>query len=169
MNCFSHKFRHLIITRDGVSDSITIFNPLKKKAVAITYQKYISMSQNKSSADLLKEFEKLINETEFSNKPITFPVDDLAKGEMDGYVNQDPDIPPPVPSERKPKDGDSIELHNGHEIVKAQAGLDSYLYCRDCKVEVVEKKVLKGKDIKLKIDGLELDFGNTWFDDDFMD
>lgn len=37
------------------------------------------------------------------------------------------------------KDGEHISLHEGHEIVTAEANGKSYKYCRTCKVEVVEE------------------------------
>lgn len=95
------------------------------------------MSSSKEEAEkLLEEFEKMLGETDFNPSPIKFPLDEDL--EYPGYVNQDADIPPPIPKKekREPKDGDPIEWHAGHEIVKAQAGNKSYWYCRTCKVEV---------------------------------
>lgn len=48
-----------------------------------------------------------------------------------------------VQMKRKPKDGDDVNCHKGHKIVNVDAikpGDKSYLYCRDCKIEVVDKK-----------------------------
>lgn len=69
----------------------------------------------------------------------------------------------------KPKDGDHISKHEGHEIVKSHVGMPGqekvYLFCRDCKVEVTEKKELDWALDKLE-DGLEfehygMDFSHT--------
>lgn len=50
-------------------------------------------------------------------------------------------------SQRIPSDGDCKSLHKDCNIVKATAAGEDYLYCRDCKVEVVEANTSTVKEL----------------------
>lgn len=66
--------------------------------------------------ELLSEFEKMLKSDNMADKP------------------------PEIPEKRVPKDGDPLDWHKDHKIIPGQANYKAYLYCKDCKVEVVNKK-----------------------------
>lgn len=73
-------------------------------------------------------------------------------------VNKDAEVLPEyVPAIPEPKDGDHISNHKGHEIVTAQAGNESYKYCRTCKIEVSEGgRIMRGHNATVSIGGKEI-------------
>ena len=114
--------RPMLTMKPELQVPVTFYNISSDYLVAMGGSDDINLDND----NLLNEFEKMLED---DDDELEFCTD---------FLNDNED-PPPVPEKKSKEIRSGVEFitfHKGHKIVKSISNNKSFLYCRDCKVEV---------------------------------